>query len=309
MLNRGFLGVDMFYILSGFLIVTLLLREQNRNGNISLPDFYVRRVLRIFPLYYLLIALVGVGVFVVDSPGLPWSSYREAIPYLLTYTYNWVHVDALIMDISWSLATEEQFYLVWPFIIAFLSKRSACWVLAFALVINLVWVFWAASLAEPPEPLILQVTFTPILMGVMIAHLLHSRQGFKFAHDWLGRPHSTVLMTSLLLLMLNLPNEKILGLHRTMIHVAMAGWLMSLVVYEQGVAQYWLRTPFMSWSGEISYGLYLWHMVALTVVMEWIDTQGWVLFAFATSLTYILAYMSFNFYEKPFLRMKHRFKK
>ena len=110
--RRGFLGVDIFFVLSGFLITTLLLRERAEFGAISLRQFYVRRTLRIFPLYYaVLLALAAYFTFARQA------SEREAffagLPFYLTYTSNWFDASGM-MSITWSLSAEEQFYLLWP---------------------------------------------------------------------------------------------------------------------------------------------------------------------------------------------------
>ncbi|HUR28086.1 MAG TPA: acyltransferase, partial [Planctomycetota bacterium] len=121
--SNGFLGVNMFFVLSGFLIVTLILREKDRTGGISLKRFYARRTLRIFPIYYLVIAALLAYVLLVPETGFRADFLRE-LPYHLTYTSNWIH-SATILAIAWSLAAEEQFYLLWPP----LEKYLARWIL------------------------------------------------------------------------------------------------------------------------------------------------------------------------------------
>src|SRR5262245_23572181 len=104
--GRGFLGVDMFFVLSGFLIVTLLLREKDRTGRISIRDFYVRRTLRIFPIYYgLIFALTA--IYSALKPHDPDTEVLLAkLPYYLFYLCNFLAVHAHNLGITWSLATE-----------------------------------------------------------------------------------------------------------------------------------------------------------------------------------------------------------
>ena len=111
--DRGFLGVDMFFVISGFLIVTLLLRERDRTGGISLPRFYGRRTLRIFPIYYGVLAALTFVFLFVRPDGSQAGPFFDYLPFYLTYTSNWA-ADTGIMFIAWSLAAEEQFYVVWP---------------------------------------------------------------------------------------------------------------------------------------------------------------------------------------------------
>jgi peptidoglycan/LPS O-acetylase OafA/YrhL len=104
--SRGFLGVDLFFVLSGFLICTLLLRERSKTGRISLADFWIRRILRLVPAYYcLLLALVI--AYLVLKPGDPDTARLvEGLPAYALYYSNWAKPDAVNLGITWSLATE-----------------------------------------------------------------------------------------------------------------------------------------------------------------------------------------------------------
>src|SRR6185503_13092808 len=114
--GTGYLGVHLFFVISGFLITTLLLREKEDTGRISLRDFYIRRTLRIFPLYYTVIGLYVVTVFLFEKNPADAREFFGNLPFFLTYTSNWfVQLEGrVIFYFAWSLAAEEQFYLVWP---------------------------------------------------------------------------------------------------------------------------------------------------------------------------------------------------
>jgi peptidoglycan/LPS O-acetylase OafA/YrhL len=113
-LPGGFLGVDIFFVLSGFLITALLLQEWQRTGTIRLGAFYARRALRLLPALFALLALVLVapGLFYLAAP--PWKDAAIAA----LYATNWVNAFSLrnmaILDHTWSLTVEEQFYVLWP---------------------------------------------------------------------------------------------------------------------------------------------------------------------------------------------------
>ena len=117
--SRGFLGVDLFFVISGFLITTLLLRERDRAGAISLRGFYWRRALRILPLYYLVVTLAGI-YFVIGRGHLEalqiWPAY-----YLFFANFLTEHIPTLYP--TWSLSMEEQFYLIWPLVMIWLPPR------------------------------------------------------------------------------------------------------------------------------------------------------------------------------------------
>jgi peptidoglycan/LPS O-acetylase OafA/YrhL len=111
----GFLGVDLFFVLSGFLITALLIEERVANGYVSITSFYWRRVLRIFPPIF-----IGVLLFIFLRE--PSNNLYHAIPAILFFYAN--YVDELgVMSHTWSLSVEEQFYLVWPLVFVLLSRK------------------------------------------------------------------------------------------------------------------------------------------------------------------------------------------
>jgi peptidoglycan/LPS O-acetylase OafA/YrhL len=125
-LPGGFVGVDVFFVISGFLITSLLLAEHQRTGTISLRQFYGRRAVRLAPA--LVLTLAGVGLLAVtvgNAPGTRalWQQALES----LSYVINWVHVVHPVpsgyLDHTWSLAVEEQFYLVWPILLLVVMRR------------------------------------------------------------------------------------------------------------------------------------------------------------------------------------------
>lgn len=127
--NGGFLGVDVFFVLSGFLITTLLLREWQATGTISLRAFYWRRIARLFPA--LAVLLLAVTVWSLAGSSSEWQSLRGVGASLVSVA-NWAIVLAPDHQIgklqhTWSLAIEEQFYLLWPFVLVLLLRRGWGW--------------------------------------------------------------------------------------------------------------------------------------------------------------------------------------
>jgi peptidoglycan/LPS O-acetylase OafA/YrhL len=199
--TRGFLGVDMFFVLSGFLIVTLLLREQSTVGWVSLRKFYARRALRIFPIYYgmLLILILAYSLFPYRTD--KEASFFSVLPFYLTYTSNWSLVKAGGLGIAWSLATEEQFYLFWPAIEKFNRKRFVYGILGLIFLINqlinfgfLNGIFNSLYGSSWIQLEILHTTFTPICLGIGLAHLLHRSQSFNLILRSLGHRHAPIVL-------------------------------------------------------------------------------------------------------------------
>jgi len=310
---RGFLGVDMFFVLSGFLIVTLLLREHSRNGEISLKAFYARRTLRIMPLYYGVV-LGSVILFLGFRPdGETAQGLREGLPFLLTYTTNWVEM-SIFLGITWSLSAEEQFYLLWPPIQKY--ARHAIWILLVLIVLSQLIHFglfdtqlqWLG--ASPGEPSMLrQTTFTPILLGVLLAYILHDRRGFEVVSRTLGHRMTPLVLVAVLLLSMALMPSDLTGWPRLTLHVLMMALLASAVVREDHVL-----APLLNWRpvvriGVLSYGMYLLHMfvVHFTDSLARRGLPHIFLFPLATLGTIAVAELSYRYYETPFLRLKKRF--
>jgi peptidoglycan/LPS O-acetylase OafA/YrhL len=311
MTARGFLGVDMFFVLSGFLIVTLLLRERDQHGRISLRDFYMRRTLRIFPLYYAIV--LGLAALVWLRPQMSMAgSYLQDLPWLLTYTSNWAGVTGLLA-IAWSLAAEEQFYLVWPAVERLFSRWALpIWIVA--LVVNQALNFRVFDEWLPPgrrhaDLEILQATFTPILFGVALAHVLHRREGWQRVAPWLGRRTTPLVLLVALVLLANAPVDIAGGL-RLGIHVVMVLLLGSLVVRSDTLGGLLTWGPIVR-IGLVSYGVYLLHMFVRHGAVAVLDRSPLRvpgdLFVLVVLGTWLAAELSFRVFESRFLALKKRF--
>lgn len=315
---RGFLGVDMFFTLSGFLIVTLLLRERERHGRISLKDFYARRTLRIFPLYY---AVVGLGalVAVARPSGAMAESYWRDLPYLLTYTTNWHHAGGFL-SITWSLAAEEQFYLLWPSLEKAGRRVARCALVALIVASQLIQLHAVDGLLEswfgwsPAEPKMLrQTTFTPILFGVGLAHLLHEPRTYDRIHRLVGGRFATPVLAAALIGFLLVVPPDISGIYRLVIHLLMVAFLAACLVNEaHALAPLFASAPMVR-IGVLSYGMYLLHMVmeipcgrVARGLGAW-ATQGPAFFAILLAATYVASELSYRLFETRFLRLKSRF--
>jgi peptidoglycan/LPS O-acetylase OafA/YrhL len=318
--HRAFLAVDMFFVLSGFLIVTLLLRERDRTGDISLRKFYARRTLRIFPIYYLLLFVLLI-LYAVLKPGTKTAGdYFASLPYLLTYTSNWVPVQASNLTITWSLATEEQFYLGWPLIEKLLRPPGVALVLVLVLIVNqlmnfgvLDFLFTALYGSEVNLNLqILDVTYTPIALGVLLAHVLHAPQGFRFFFPLVGRRGSCVVFGGLLASLVAIWPGDISGAGRLLMQLSMMLLLGSLVIREDHTARAALAFPPIAALGVISYGVYLYHMWAMHPValgfmkLGW-DRQSYAYLFVSVLASTIVAGLSYRFIEQPLLKLKTRF--
>ena len=138
----GSIGVDLFFVLSGFLITNILINQRELNDSFKytklriISNFYLRRILRIFPIYYLFV------IFVYLFSSIVQANVHSALPYLLTYTVNiyFFKKQGFSGEIShlWTLAVEEQFYLIWPWIVLFTKKYFLLYIIIFFILIGVI---------------------------------------------------------------------------------------------------------------------------------------------------------------------------
>ena len=201
-LGRGPLGVDLFFAISGFLITTLMIREQSRTGRLAVGRFYARRSLRIFPLYYVVLSLYVVRAMLFLPEGPARAHFLHSLPFYATYTSNWF-VDfavpfPVIFSFAWSLATEEQFYAFWPWIMARAQTFHLPVVVASLLLVVTQGVQWGLLTSVlAPDSLARRIAgsiSSPLCMGILLAWALHERRSFVLLYRWLGHRWSAPLI-------------------------------------------------------------------------------------------------------------------
>jgi peptidoglycan/LPS O-acetylase OafA/YrhL len=306
----------MFFVLSGFLITTLLLRERDRHGDISLRQFYMRRVLRIFPLYYGILLALTLGLIFVAPNGETAKTFFKELPFYLTGTSNWIQTSTL-MAVAWSLATEQQFYTVYPPI----EKRVKGLLPKLAIIFGVILVNQLINFGLLDQQLanlglnrqhleILQATFTPICFGVLLAHVLYLEKGFRAVAQCLHFTWMPIALGLAIILVCSVPGD-ISGWPRLSVQVLMTLLLASCVIREDHILSGVLRFAPVRRMGVISYGMYLLHpfMLAIaTVVLKKLGSNSsFALFWLCLTLTVIVSEISFRFYEQPFLKLKRWF--
>lgn len=243
---NGWIGVQMFFVLSGYLITTLALREEERDGRISLADFYIRRVFRIMPVYYTVLAMVVVLTYLrgqYRGSGLP-----DALPFFLTFTNDY-HVIGTFGQ-AWTLAVEQKFYLVWPLLafgiaLPFLRRLS----LGFGL-------FILGIVLIPVVPY--SSAYGTILLGCTLAIAMHDMRGFTILRPLTHPVSGVIMLTGVLLVQTNY------GEIREAVSDTFAGTTYGVLVallipalVSKGPVSWVLALPPLRWIGERSYGLYL----------------------------------------------------
>jgi peptidoglycan/LPS O-acetylase OafA/YrhL len=311
-LRQASYGVDIFFVVSGFLITTLLLREMERYGTISLRDFYIRRALRIWPLYYAVLAIYLVNALVFERGTVRANSFLHYLPSFATFTYTWfisANWPGGMFNLAWTLATEEQFYLFWPFALRLLRGLWSS-----ALIVGLIALRIAAGhhltdrVLTPgwlPTRIVLSIAI-PICMGVLLAQALHSPRGFRLLNLMLGWKWSAPVMLVAMLACLGPAHPWIMSAF-----VATTGLVAACVMREDNGLARLLRLRPVAFIGTLSYGMYLLNSMSIHAVHFVLARMGTeyppIIFLFAVGLATAVAYLSYRYYESPFLALKTKY--
>jgi len=313
LLPFGWAAVDLFFILSGYLITAIIIRHANEDR--FLLNFYVRRGLRIWPVYYLTVLTIAAA-----SPWLPRYYNFDVLPHILTYTQEvGLHWGWRVPPFSeytahmWSLAIEEQFYLIWPALICLVGRRGVV-PLALAVAAAAVWarssgMYWRILLTRADG----------LALGAILASLFASREAIR-SHRAIPRVLTVLGLAALTYLTVliasgGMPKPEAPpwpGLSMLMINVLGAS-IIGLVIYHRGKpALRFLRRPRLVWVGQLSYGIYVYHYILMLLSDDIAQALGkggrpfWRE-ALTVALVFGLAALSWRFFELPLLRLKDRF--
>jgi peptidoglycan/LPS O-acetylase OafA/YrhL len=320
----GGLGVNVFFVLSGYLITMLALREERANGSLSLAAFYVRRTLRIFPLYYLAV-LVYCGLLFATSWGSALkANFAAALPYYLGYCQEVPYAFDVIaagrhspFGHAWSLGIEEKYYLVWP-VLAFglwawqpVARLRGTIVLLVAFVaMQSIGRLGSGIAAWQPE--IILYPYSHILWGCLLAILLEDGRWFRRLR-WLGTPAGMALCLALFVAA-QLLYAPLSGWFREVVvlHAVATTALLAAVLVGDGPVQRLLRTGPLVFVGRISYGMYLFHGLGISAAQKVLRPESGRLevsllaFAAAAAVTILTAYGLAVLVERPCIRLGRR---
>jgi peptidoglycan/LPS O-acetylase OafA/YrhL len=305
--TRGFLGVDLFFVISGFLIMTLLLREQRQTHTVALRDFYIRRILRIFPPYYLMLLVVGTMTF-VQPGGSSSETVRRELPFAVLFVSNLVPMQSLLA-ITWSLSTEEQFYVIVPGIVKY-ARRMLPVLLMFGYILVCLPPFGVFPNLQLPS-FFRETTFGPILLGAILALILDEPRGFSFVSHIVGWWIAPLVILGLVLAAASSVSEDISGWSRLSVHCAMTALIASCVVREKNALEPLLSFLPIRRIGVVSYGIYLYHLLVMHFVVKGLsltgDPRGIAKFMATAISTWAVAELSYRFLEARFLALKPRY--
>jgi peptidoglycan/LPS O-acetylase OafA/YrhL len=324
----GKIGVALFFSLSGFLITSLLFNEVEATNTVRLKDFYIRRILRIWPLYYWLVFL---GLVVLNripalkipvlSDGMYQHMTAAALVNVLLIIPNFTHFYIPYTDQRWSIIVEEQFYLIQPAVMRIFRNRKVLIVvfclLAFMseIVTGLIRVFHLERHipAGVLEAVMMQLRYLGcIAVGCLASTLIYKRESKLKSLLFTLAAQRLVLLA-------------IVGLTLTSFYVLHSDEAIDLRVYcvlfsivvVNGALNprniFRLETPVLNFLGKISYGIYMYHMMCIGIafaIVRAITTnavlQNILLYLLTIGLTVLVSWLSFDYFESLFLRLKPR---
>jgi peptidoglycan/LPS O-acetylase OafA/YrhL len=309
----GGFGVLVFFVLSGFLITWLLLKEFEKNGDLSLKKFYARRSLRIFPAFYAYSALL-LGILVVTHKHIVVPQAVASLLYLNDYYQAILGDPNTGLSHTWSLAVEEQFYLIWaPALLVLLRRRKVLPALVTAIVT--LWVYRLILVMAGVDQGYIYEAFDTradhLLTGCLLAFLLFEGKWarlFRLA----CRPWFVCLVIAILAVM-NAGEFRFGPLYRDTIAFTIEPVLVAILIpgliHSSGSpAGRILEWAPISGMGRISYSMYLYQQMAISPVEKLLHAQPVILQAAASvAATAAAALCSYHMIEKPFLRLKSRF--
>lgn len=300
-------GVPVFFFLTGFLLGRLLYKEYLETHRISIKSFFIRRMLRIWPLYFLFIALCSFANLFASTPTLN----AQEIPYLFTFSYNWGQIFASLpgsmASITWSISVEEQIYLLLPLLLLFIPTKR------FGLVITLflsVGIFTTVS-ADFGLPLnTARNTFAyllPVGFGLLLATHEESLR--------MRMPRGKFLRLLAISLFILYPiTFSYITSYSLLTFCLTPLWGFSvLILADQYIDFSSLFGKISSRIGRISYGCYLYHWAIWTVIVGrniLSDRQRGISFwgvIVCFVITVIVSELSYRYLETPFLRLRKRF--
>jgi peptidoglycan/LPS O-acetylase OafA/YrhL len=300
----GGLGVLLFFVLSGFLITGLLDREKSTSGRISLSGFYVRRVLRLFPALFTFLAVMCLLVkfgFITDTP---WYTIAVCLFYVRNIWGRGSSTGHL-----WSLSIEEQFYMLWPWVIRGLSRTAALRVAAMvALAISVFrmtaihfrWYDYASSVFYERS----WFRFDSILIGCAIALALSHSANLHKIRSYFTWPGSNVLLWAGVIAWTIWGQAKTHVWYLTVQTIFAALILMNLILSKGTIYLTVFNHPVARWLGRISYSWYLWQQLfTVFPVPPWLGMRT---FPVNVGISLLLAISSHKFIESPFLQWKER---
>ena len=319
----GDVGVDLFFVLSGFLITILLLKEKEIYSFISFKKFYLRRILKIWPLYYFIIILSlfilpNFSLFYINGAYFDYDS-KELIKVIVMFILMLPNLLYLIIPIpfaaqAWSIGTEEQFYIIWPIIVNQFNKYKTI----FLSCIIIYWIFYGclhlSFLNNLPYIELLKnyyrlLKFDLLSVGAFGAVLFYEKD--KRLYFFYNSFVFIASIIAIVLLYIYMPN--LYEFFRLFYAILFIIIILNLVGNKK--LENIFENQLLNYLGKISYGIYMYHQIIIVffinILLKYFNKfeqlNNILIYSSSIILTVIVSHLSYAFFEKPILRYKSRF--
>ena len=317
-LDTGYIGVSIFLVLSGFLITYLLLQEREVKKSIDYKSFYLRRVLRIWPLYFL---VLFVGYFIYPA-NLSFPTLLYCIFFMPNIAFV-LHMLPYIIDPIWTIGVEEQFYLIQPHLLRVKKPRNLLWL--FLGLFALIYLLKVLSAILPQTPAVLLLKdclyffrVENLVLGSLAALLYYNEKHQIFSTGFsiklLFHKYVQVLAYLMFASYLFLKPAHPALMNKELFSVVVTLLILNLANTETSILS--LQNRVMSYMGKISYGFYLLHKFPLFLVLFLAKKYGQglpalplniIIYILILGSSVLLASLSYTYYETYFLKLKARF--
>jgi len=317
--QNGWIGVDLFFVLSAFLFTKLLIAEHQKTGSISVKKFYIRRIFRIWPLYFFFIGLSTLIYVFLQDQSINKFTFIHLVG-LLTFSGNIMAAVSGYHPIPylahlWTIDYEEQFYIFIPLIISLLvrssRKRRIVLFVSSIIFLNLFRIIFIVNHVPRPAIWVLPIThFESIIMGIII--------GFGGADFLSKRIHPLIIGFAgivFFLLLRTLPKIDVISYQLIISYflIGLSSACILIAVLNSDLAKSFLsKKPFV-FLGKRSYGLYVYHLLANLIAVKIaglfpaVPSSALALFLYSLFITIIISIISYKIIEVPFLRWKKKF--
>ncbi|MFM2190419.1 MAG: hypothetical protein RL491_805 [Bacteroidota bacterium] len=318
--HGGRFGVIFFFVLSGFLITYLMFIEKSKTGRFKLGNFYVRRALRIWPLYFFSL-IIGFVLYpmILENSGLAHDENASLTWYSL-FIANFDHIyhgfpTANILGVHWSVCVEEQFYLLWPLVfIACGQSKHFPWVCVGLILSSEIFHALVSSKLHGGDYHFISCVRYLSLGGLLAWFAFHRRLKLEDMLARISKQKTRVIyVLCISILLLEIPISNIFPGYKKLFHV-IPMFFFAFVIAEQNFGKNSFfkisSIPILSWLGKISYSVYLLHMVAINTIFLLFTNSSDFVIAKAISavlLTVLIAHLSYKYIESPFLKLKNKF--
>ncbi|WP_299014783.1 acyltransferase [uncultured Polaribacter sp.] len=316
-LKSGGIGVTFFFVLSGFLITYILLYEKEQKKKISLKKFFARRVLRIWPLFYLMIAFAYVSPYILNALNLPFTNtgykpdlltsifFGENYKMMMTNTFP----DGAPLRVMWSLCIEEHFYIFWAVILRFLSSKKIPHLIFASIIIahisRLIYTHFGIAHID------LFSHLDYFAFGAIPAYILMHKKSALHYLEIIPKYLKYIFLIVTIAIVFIIPNSNVLFFDYFSPFILSLLFSITILFTLGKNALYISDSLWFSKLGKYTYGLYLYHTIiilALVYVFKYLSFSNWYVLAIVSLLITIgISILSYHVFEKQFLKLKRYF--